>query len=449
MQRFDRQTTSPLRMALVLAFALLVPGTARAQGGCEAETAGLRALARSVQVDITAPADLRSGGAVRVAWRAASRFPPKTPAFLAVAIPGEVSVEAPPLPKPAPDAKPDQADNPAPDLPGVLALPATARAPGDLAFGTCKTRLLIPLHQPGSKLAGSVDVRLFDAGRLALEAVVVAKTACGERNLGETIKRGIDVAPGAPEIVVQDPFDIDVPKRIVISNSGRYRLHVFEGRYRVFELVTGAKLVDRAGHAPNFSPTSRFVTADVGDADGRELEVIDLVSQQVIHSAMGPFVGWVNGDAFLIDGTSQYGGLSLRPSIISRLVATGGDSAQDKPSDGLSLMAPGSCHACSSWTDSPMTLDLDNGIVVFPDTFSGGSGEVFELASGFKGCCAAGTGAAAGSANKDADAKLKQFVAASYEVRPIEWKSGWNVRDGLAFSHIYDPLAESDPSLRD
>ena len=145
-------------------------------------------------------------------------------------------------------------------------------------------------------------MRVFDAGAFALEAEVVAKTACGERSLGEPVKREINVAPGAPEIVVQDPFDIDVPKRIVISNSGRYRLHVFEGRYRVFELTTGAKLVDRAGHGPNFSPTSRFVVADVGDADGRDLEVIDLISQQVIYTAAGPFVGWANGDAFLIDG---------------------------------------------------------------------------------------------------------------------------------------------------
>ena len=386
---------------------------------------------------------------MRVAWRSASRFAPKIPTFAVVAIPGEVRIEAPPLPKPAP-GKPDQADKPAYDLPGVLALPATARTPLDLAFGAGKTRLLVPLHQPGSKLAGFVDVRVFDAGALTLEAQVVAKTACGERNLGETIRREIVVAPGAPEIVVQDPFDIDVPKRIVISNSGRYRLHVFAGRYRVFELATGAKLVDRAGHSPNFSPTSRFLVADIGDADGRELEVIDLVSQQVIDTASGPFAGWTSGDAFFIDATSQYGGLSVRPTLISRPVAaTSGDDPQDKPGDGLGLAAPGSCHACSSWSDSPMTLDLDNGIVVFPDTFGGGSGEVFELASGFKGCCAIAAGATPAPASKDTDAKVRQFVSETYEVRPIEWKPGWNVRDGLAFSHIYDPLAEPDRGLSD
>jgi hypothetical protein len=403
-----------------------------------------------VQLEITAPAGLRSGGTLHVAWRAASRFPPKTPVFVAVAIPGEVRIEAPPLVKPKQDTQPGQADNPPPDLPGVLALPGAARAPLDIAFGAGKTRLLVPLYQPGGKLAGAMDVRVFDAGALALEAVVVAKTACGERSLGDTIRREIEVAPGAPEIVVQDPFDIDVPRRVIISNSGRYRLHVFEGRYRVFEIATGAKLVDRAGHSPNFSPTSRFVVADIGDADGRDLEVIDLVAQQVIHTAAGPFVGWTNGDALLVDGTDQYGGLSVRPSLISRLVVTSADDPQGKPSDGLGLGAPGSCHACASWTDSPMTLDLDNGIVVFPDTFGGGSGEVFELASGFKACCVAASESSLPSpAGKDTDSRLKQFVAETYEVRPIEWKPGWNVRGGLAFSHIYDPLAKPNSGLAD
>ncbi len=437
------------RTALGLGFATLGAGMATAQSACETETAALQALARGVKVDITAPANLRAEGAVHIAWRAAAAFPPKTPAFVVVAVPGEVRVEAPPLPKPATSAQQDQPDTQPPDLPGALALPPSARAPLDIAFGAGKTRLLVPLHQPGSKLAGSLDVRVFDAGALAIEAVVVAKTACGERSLGVPARREIAVAPGTPEIVVQDPFDIDVPKRIVVSNSGRYRLHVFEGRYRVFDLSTGAKLVDRAGHSPNFSPTSRFVAADVGDADGRELEVIDLVSRQVIHTAAGPFLGWANGDTFFVDGASQYGAVSVHPSIISRPLVADADNPREKAADNLSLSAPGSCHACASWSDSPMTLDLDNGIVAFADTFSGGGGEVFELASGFKGCCAGGGTAAPGTAGTQDDAKLRQFVAATYEVRPIELKRGWNVRDGLAFSHIYDPLAKTETGLAD
>src|SRR5262245_11239414 len=173
----NKEATLPLQAAFVLALALW-PGVAAAQGACEAETAGLKAQAQGVQIDIAAPADLRSGGAVRVAWRAASPFPPKTPVFAMLAIPGEVRIEAPPQPKPAKPAQQDQPATQPPDLPGALALPPAARAPLDIAFGAGKTRLLVPLYQPGSKLAGVLDVRVFDAGALALETVVVAKTAC-------------------------------------------------------------------------------------------------------------------------------------------------------------------------------------------------------------------------------------------------------------------------------
>jgi hypothetical protein len=119
---------------------------AMAQGACDAETASLQTLARGVQLEITAPAGLRSGGTLHVAWRATSRFPTKTPVFVVVAIPGEVRIEAPPLVKPKQDTQPDQADNPPPDLPGVLALPGAARAPLDIAFGAGKTRLLGRRH---------------------------------------------------------------------------------------------------------------------------------------------------------------------------------------------------------------------------------------------------------------------------------------------------------------
>ena len=119
------------RTALGLGFATLGAGMATAQSACETETAALQALARGVKVDITAPANLRAEGAVHIAWRAAAAFPPKTPAFVVVAVPGEVRVEAPPLPKPATSAQQDQPDTLPPDLPGALALPALgARAPG-------------------------------------------------------------------------------------------------------------------------------------------------------------------------------------------------------------------------------------------------------------------------------------------------------------------------------
>src|SRR6266576_6768974 len=101
---------------------------------------------------------------------------------------------------------------------------------------------------------------------MIISVAVVARTGCGERVLIENFDRTIDVALGAPAIVLQDRYDIEISKRILASNSGEYLSHIFDGRYRIFDVATGAKLIDRAGHNPNFSPTSRFIAAQAGDS---------------------------------------------------------------------------------------------------------------------------------------------------------------------------------------
>jgi hypothetical protein len=53
MQYRRGNATAPLRIALVLALTLAWPGVAAAQAACEAETAGLKALARGVQLEIS------------------------------------------------------------------------------------------------------------------------------------------------------------------------------------------------------------------------------------------------------------------------------------------------------------------------------------------------------------------------------------------------------------
>lgn len=442
MHELPSRRTGGLILILLAALLAVLPARVRAQGNCERETADLETLARAVTASIAAPETLTAGGSFRFAWQAQARFPDKMPVYLALAVPGDIRVAAAPI-----NAKPDaSADRPS-ELPGVIALPAGARAPFGLTFAADKSRLLVPLHLPGSKLAGDVAVHVYEAGALALEAKLVARTACGERILAVPLARSLIVSPGAPEIVVQDPYDLDVPQSVVISNSGRYRLHVFEARYRVFDLVSGAKIIDRAGYAPNFSPTSRFLIADVGDRDGLALEVVDLASREVIYTARGPFLGWAHGDAFLIDGGARLGALSVRQSLLSR-------PADPDAGDLLNLDAPGSCNACASWSHAPMTLDLDNGIIVFADTFRGtgpDAGEVYELATGFKACCLADPPRAPATTSA-AGGNLKEIVGRRYEIAPAIWPTGWHAREPIGFSHIYDPTKDNqrdDPSIQE
>ena len=415
---------------LALSVGLASP-PARAQVDCAVETRALQALASGVEIVVAPPSTLAAGGSFEVSWRSARRLPLRSQVYVVVSIPGEVRFVAPQL-QAAPRAA--NAVGPVPsELPGFVALPPAVRGPAGLAFGDANSRALVPLHQPGSRLSGKFDVQVFGAGPLPVAAAVVANTACGERIVGQKLEKVLDVLPGQPEIVVQDPYDIERPASIIVSPSGRYRANIFDGRYRVYDTENGAKLIDRAGHDPNFSPTSRFFAAMVGDRNNTSFEVIDLVSREVVARPTGPFIGWSHGDAFLIAGQGSWGALAVRPTLISRASAgkparpaTEGADAGDDPGDDLELRHPGSCHACASWVDDDVMLDLDNGVLALTGTFDDSNQPVYELASGARLCC-------------KTMAQVQAFVNQSYGAAPFALARGWHSRDPIRFSHIFDP----------
>ena len=209
----------------------------------------------------------------------------------------------------------------------------------------------------------------------------------------------------------------------------------------IYDTETGAKLVDRAGHDPNFSPTSRFVVASTGDKGSGQYEVIDLVSGELIATPSASYIGWAHSNSFLIAGGGSWGALSLRPTLISRPLEPGttaeseADGPGGPPDDGLGLQHPGSCHACASWSDDNLMLDLDNGILALTGSFDASASPVFELASGASLCCK-------GSAQDQQD-----FIDRTYAVVPFHMEPGWHAREPIQFSQIYDPLA--DPSSKE
>ncbi|MBS0242785.1 MAG: caspase family protein [Proteobacteria bacterium] len=423
--------------SMLAAFVAFLPfaGGASAQSNCDRETAALGQVASGVSVTVDAPANLRAGGKVAVTWRAKARAPLRTPVFIAISVPGDVRFVAPALAS-KPKLPEGQYEEPKPDLPGFLALPPAARGPLGLEFGRGQTRALVPLHQPGAKLTGTFEITNLAAGAIAVEAAVVARTSCGERRLAGPFGRTFKLEPGAPEVVVQDPYDIEQPRQVILSNDGRYRAHVFDNRYRVFDLRTGAKLIDRAGSDVNFSPTARFIVANAGSsgATGRpSYEIVDLATGDVAASAGGPFIGFAEADAFMIDARGDYGGLTVKPTLITRMAAVR-KPGEDDPGDGLDIQHPGSCHACSAWTDDNVMLDLDNGILAYTGSFEADKTPVYELASGAQFCCKAGVSAA-------------NIIAQGYAVLPVPQFKGWQARTPIGFSHVYVP--ERTPSGAD
>ena len=431
------------RAALAVALVVLHLPLARAAEDCASETASLQVLGRGVEIKIDAPGNLRADGALHVSWKAKSLAPIKLPVFISIAIPGEVRFHVMAAPSPAKPKPGDlvisnaargilegnSGDEPGPELPGFLALSPESRGPLGLEFGRGKTRALVPLHQSGAKLSGAFDVKGLAAGDVTIEAAVIARTSCGERVISTQFDRTFKLAPGAPEIVVQDPYDIDQPKQVIVSNNGHYRAHVFDGRYRIFDIKTGAKLLDRAGVDVNFSPTARFVVASVGSAGqlGRQsYETVDLATGDVMSGLNGAFIGFTEGDAYLIEGAGDWGSLSIRPTLITRPAMGQADTDTGGPTAGLLFKHPGSCHACQSWSDDSFALDLDNGIVAFAGKFEADNRPIYELASG-----------------------AVILEPGRYYVLPALPLKGWAARVPIKFSHIYDvenvPIAKKYP----
>ncbi len=409
---------------------LLASATGVAADTCAAETADLMAIGSDVVVRIEAPKGGTALEPVHISWQAKTHAPAKVPVFIAIAIPGEVRFQAQ-LP-----ASSNSKENEG-DLPGFLALTPETRGPLGLEFGKGTTRALVPLHQAGAKLSGEFDVHGLSAGEVTIAAAVVARTSCGERVISAKFDRTLTLVPGAPEIVVQDPYDIDQPKQVIISNNGRYRAHIFDNHYRVYDVKTGAKLVDRAGKQVNFSPTGRFVVANTVSSGLKEgvivtpvdesYEVIDVVFGEVLATLKGPFIGFAEGDAFVIDGHPQWGVLTVRATL---LTTPKNDKTSESEDDPLSFWHDVSCHSCTSWETSTLAIDLDNGILTFGSSLLPKSPEVFELASGSSVECA----------SPDCLTSIQN----AYAIVPAVALKGWSSRAPIRFSHVYDP--DSSPN---
>src|SRR5262249_50842846 len=130
---------------------------------------------------------------------------------------------------------------------------------------------------------------------------------------------------------------------------------------RVLDTTSGALIVERAGHQPNFSPTSRFIAAFGGsrsDIDTSAFEIVDLYSGEVAHSFKrdlaeeGEFargfqfgaIAWGLADSVVILGYNVFGNIQVRQALIGR-----------DPTE----ISSDTCHACSPRSD-PVRLDSDN-----------------------------------------------------------------------------------------
>lgn len=405
-------------------------------------------VAAGVTVNTTSGAQVEHGGAIEIGWRLPNAQLSAAHAYLIGAMPDTVRFEG--------NYQLDQ-DGLLAGGPGFLALPAKARAPYGIAIATDKTRVIIPIDDATVPRSGSLRVKPYVAGPLSIAwSVVVIDPPCKSATSGSDVKAiktmgPFAVAPGTPEIVVQDfvtpdpllelaePNGTQRLSEVEISQDGRYRLEIFPRRYRVFDRASGAKVVDRSGVKPRFSLTGRFLLASVGDADKvypTNFDVIDLVARKIVGQAGGPIVGWSNGDALMLDAGRAYQSVTFVAPLIDPVMGTEG-----RPVNWHTFF-PG-CGTCDAWVSSNIHIDWDQLAVLRADVGTARAMSVVNLASGRK--------AETTSFGDDEAAPLEQELSRVYGRADVPVARGWTSDAALALTHVgrgYSGYVDDEDSLQ-
>jgi hypothetical protein len=345
---------------------------------CESEDRSLHSQLAAWHVSENAPETLRVGDKFVLSFPSLSSALPVA-VFLVVTTPEQVRFQGEYRTVILPASKENYRDDPTELVvgPGFVAVPPNIVAPDRLEHGKDRMRAIAPLHHRG--LSGfelpntrTIGVEPLKAGPFAIEWSLVARSACGERVVFGPQKRELAVRLGRPQFVVQDLTVVGAepaapqpakrkslniksgsankaedtkagagrnaisaeaskkddalperPQRVIVSNSGAYALHVFHDRYEVLDAATGVRLFAGSGYFPNFSPTSRFVTARTGGTgeDNAHVDIVDLLAGRVTLNISGPTVAWSHGDSMLLSGGTEVQALILAMPLIDRAPA--------------------------------------------------------------------------------------------------------------------------------
>lgn len=404
------------------------------------------AAASGTEVTTSTGATVAHGDSIEVSWRLPT-VASKTPVYLIGAMPDTVRFGG--------HYKFDDDGNLA-SGPGFVALPGKTRAPYAITFAEDRTRIVIPIHEATTPRTGGLRVKPYVAGPFEIEWTVAAvdpscKTAAEKTATKPAVRLGpFTVASGVPQIVVQDfvapdpALELAAPDgnqkltEVEVSQDGRFRLEIFPRRYRVFDRATGAKLVDRSGVKPRFSPQARFVVASIGDAETNyptNLEVYDLVAGKVVARLTGPIVAWSNGDALALDAGRSYQSVTLFNTLIDPVVDTSGRATS------WPYFFPG-CSTCDAWVTSNINIDWDRLAVLRADGGSPRAMGVVQLAAGKK----VETTSFGDEEAHPLEATLREMFA-----RPdVKLAIGWTGDAPLLLTHVgrgYDGYIDDTDSL--
>jgi Caspase domain len=377
-----------------------------------------RDFASTISIHVESAPHPRVGEPIKISWRFGGSKRPHFPTYFVIITPVEVRFVGN----------------------GFLALAAQAKGPHGLGYAKDKSRAIAPLHREIDAVSGEIGVTLYRNGPQVISWAVVTAGACGEHSF-DPADQMIDVSAGAPEIVVQDRFAVERPSRRIRSPLGTHEIRIFKDRYEVHDLITGAKILDRAGTDPNFSPTGRFVAAR------GESGIVDLASGRKIETqGIGQdFVAWAREDSYAIIGAVGWESLTIFNTL----------------TDGRPPLLVGSrCGTCRALRDLTVILDVDDGYAL-------GISDQWRLLDLVTGEIAPKNAEKYdklklnGPDSEEADklfeagneewvdsTKALRLIQGSYDPNLTELPDGWKLGQPLMLSHVTIGANKDEPKLQ-
>lgn len=272
---------------------------------------------------------------------------------------------------------------------GFLALAPGEDAPLDIPLWRDKMRVFVPLDN-ARQSADPLTVTPYLLGSLPVEWAIVHFPMPNPSGEMQTISKGavaFHVRPGQPRVIVQDLASTETPQATVVSNSGEFRLDIFDGHFRVSDLTTGALVYAGQGRDPTFSPTSRFLHSFGLDGEeaslSADLKVVDLYAEEVVldlarggWSGRGNFVTavhWSPGDGFMLASFEAEGAVGFKQTMTDRemFVNEYGCGACEAQSDGIAIVNVSGGNAAIGWGPVFDVIDLlHQANVIEPDNES-------------------------------------------------------------------------------